>query len=221
MSEDNDVVNEGETGSESTVTLESLAAKVEQLTNDNTSLLNKNTQLLGETKAAKTAKRELETEADRLANAKAQEDGNWEQLYTSSEQKVGQLTEQFNALTGTISKEKVENAALKLAGELAEGTNVSLLGRFVQERLKHTEEGLKVVDKLGNLTVATIDDLKKEISEDAMFASLRTGNKSSGGGATGNQNTSGGAAKEIDRPTFDSMDQVARTKFFKGGGKVI
>jgi len=67
------------------------------------------------------------------------------------------------------------------------------------------------------LTVSTLDDLSKEFSGSARFASLIKGNQSSGGGAAGGSN-SGSAAKEMNRADFDGLDPVAKMKFIKDGG---
>jgi len=113
----------------------------------------------------------------------------------------------------------VNAAAMKIASSLAEGENVGLLTRFVAERLKYAEDGVKVTDSSGDLTVSSLDDLKKEIAGSARFASLIKGNQSSGGGASGGS-TGSGAASEVTRADFEAMNQPTRLKFVRGGGKV-
>lgn len=152
-------------------------------------------------KHAKAAERKAAEEA----RAKAEADGNFEQLFKSSENERQTLAQQLEELSNNIANEKRTTAALKLAGELAEGSNAELLSDYIAKRLKFVDNSIKVVDESGNLTVSSLADLKSEFASNARFASLLKGNKSSGGGAAGGS-TNSGAMQTITRAEFNALD---------------
>jgi len=84
--------------------------------------------------------------------------------------------------------------------------------------LKYTDDGLKVVDSSGDLTIASIDDLKREFHNDPRYASLLRGNKATGGSAVGSKE-GGSAAKEMNRTDFDRLSPDKKMAFIKSGGK--
>lgn len=196
-----------------------IAAQIAALQAERDSLLAKNNELLGETKKAKAARIEAERLAAEQERAKAEAEGNYQQLYESSEKHRKTLQEQLEGLTGSIQQKEVKTAALRLASELAEGANIELLSEFVTRRLKYSDDGVKVTDETGNLTVSTLDDLKKEFAGSARYASLIKGNQASGGGATGGS-SSGGAAKVMTRAEFDALDPKARMEKMRAGFKI-
>jgi len=208
----------GEGGSE--VTVEQLQAQMEEIQKSNEALKSKNEELLGETKKAKAVRREAEEAARKAAEEKAKADGDHEQLYKSSEAARIKLQEELTGMKGNIAKEKVNNKAMKLATELADGANAELLSTFISKRIAHTDEGLKVTDENGQLTVSTMDDLKAIFKNDPRYAALLKGNQSSGGGASGGSN-SGGAAKQKTRAEFEALDPAARMKFIRDGGQTV
>ena len=176
-------------------------------------------QMLTETKNAKNAKREAEQKAIEEQNRIAKEKGDFEQLYKSSSEKLSQTMEQFNELQNKIATEKTKTESLKIANNLAEGANVDLLSEFISRRIKYTEEGVKVTDANGNLTVSTVKDLENEFKNDARYSALLKGNQSSGGGAAGGT-SGGGAARVISRAEFDALDAIKRADFIKSGGEL-
>lgn len=209
-------------------TVEQLAKQVadltksnEDLTKSNESILAKNTELLGETKAAKKARKDADDLAAAAAEDKAKLSGDHEQLYKSAMEKNTELQSTLDSVNNNIATEKVNNAAMKLSTELADGANAELLSTFISKRLKHTDEGIKVTDESGALTVSTMNDLKEIFKSDARYASLLKGNQSNGGGAAGGDNKGGGAAKTITRAEHNALDAVAKAEFFKKGGKLV
>ena len=193
--------------------LDTLKASNETITADNERLTAKVTEANKHTKAAEKAAQE---EARKTAEA----DGNFEQLFKSSEQARTTLQSDFDTLKTGISTEKVKTIALKLAGTLAEGVNVEILSDYIAKRLTFTDDGIKVTDEKGGLTVSTLDDLKAEFAGSARFGSLIKGNQSSGGGASGGANGNSVTGKTISRAEFDAMDAPTRMKHCKDGGKV-
>lgn len=157
-------------------------------------------ELLSETKKAKQARRDAEEAAKREAEEKARKDGDFEQLLKSSEEKRQELESRLNEIQTQTEREKTQSSAYKIAAELADGANAELLSEFVARRLKVVEGEVKVTDENGNLTVSSVDELKKEFANSDKFKSLLRGNQSSGGGATGSKN-GGGATKKFDEMT--------------------
>jgi len=183
-------------------------------------LRNHSETLLAEKKA------EAKKRADAEANAKAESEAkllaskDFEQLHKSSELEREKLSNRLKELQDNIANEKKGAAALKVAAELADGSNAELLSTFISKRLKYTDDGLKVTDSNGDLTVSSLDDLKREFQNDAKFAALLRGSQASGGGAKGGEK-SNGVAKEISRGEFEALPPPKRALFLKDGGKVI
>jgi len=186
---------------------------------ENESMKAKMNELLGETKQAKARAKQEAEERAALANEKAKKDGDFEQLYKSSSEQALQYKEQLESLANSVSNEKRNAEAMKLAMQLADGYNAELLAEKIALRLKNTDEGIKVLDSNGQLTVSTVEDLKAEFSANERFASLLKGNQSSGGGAAGGK--SGGAAGNVmQRAEFDKMVPFKKMEFMKAGGKI-
>ena len=179
-----------------------------------------NDRLNAKVSAANKHQKESEKKARQADREKAEASNDYEQLFKSSEQERTGLQEQLDSLNANIQAKDVKAAAAAIAAELADGPNQTILARFVADRLKYAEDGVKVTDSAGNLTVSTLDDLRDEFKGSAQFSSLIKGNQSSGGGATGGS-SSGGAVKEMTRSDFDALDPSAQMKFNKSGGKLV
>jgi len=193
-------------------------AKIEDIEKQRVALLSKNEELLNETKKAKTKARE-EAEAKSAAEKeKAEKAGEFEQLYKSSEKERQSLREELQNLYSNIGKEKTWNEAMKIASEFADGYKAELLAEKIQPRMRWTEDGLKVVDASGALTVSTQEDLKNEFANNEKYHFLFRGNKSSGGGASGGGKVSDSGT--ISRSDFNELSQIEKAKFFKSGGKI-
>lgn len=196
-----------------------LAGQVESLTGETTSIKAKMDELLGETKAAKEARRKAEQAAADEAARIAKEKGDFEQLHKSSEERYQNTITELEALRLGIANEKRTNTAMKLATDLADGPNAELLSTFIANRLTFSDDSVKVTDTRGQLTVASLDDLRNEFKTDAKFAALLKGNQSAGGGASGGSN-SGSAATVKTRGEFEALNAVDRAKFAKSGGTI-
>lgn len=197
--------------------LTALKTSNQELTDQFTAIKNKNDELLTETKTAKDAKRKAEADAITDKDRMAKESGDFKSLYESSSEKLQSTQDLLNSLQGSIESEKKGNAAMKIAADLAEGSNIDLLSTFIDTRLSFQDGALKVTDGSGNLTISSLDDLKAEFKNDARFASLLKGNQSSGGGATGGNN-SGSAAKTKSRAEFTALNPADQMSFMKSGG---
>lgn len=189
-----------------------------------TAVKSKSDELLNEAKQAKLKAREAAEAREAARLEKAKKEGDFEQLLKSSENERNSLMEQLNSLKSNISQEKIKTYSMQLATELADGANAELLSEFVAKRIKYTDEGIKVLDNTGNLTVSSLEDLKNEFLSNEKFKALLRGTKSSGGGAPGSNASSASnnsKVKVIDRTTFDAMSHFDRASFFKDGGKVV
>ena len=195
------------------------AEQYDALVSDNAKMKGHMDTLLGETKAAKSLAKQQAEDATNLANEKAKRDGDFEQLYKSSTEQASGYKAELETLLGSISTSNTNREAMSIAMQLADGFNAELLSEKIALRLKYTEEGVKVLDANGQLTVSTIDDLKTEFSNNERYASLLKGNQSSGGGAVGGKN-SGAAGKLLTRAEFDSMDPSKKMEFIKSDGKL-
>lgn len=115
-----------------------------------------------------------------------------------------------------VEKEAVNNAA----GELAKMfVSPSLATPAIRARLKaEIVDGkaiIRVLDKDGNASASSVEDLKKEFLTDKELKSSIVASKGSGGGST--QSTSGGGSTDGDDSKFDAAnaspkDMVARLK---------
>ena len=192
---------------------------LEALMSENAAMKAKMDELLTEAKKAKSAKREIEEQSQVERERIAREKGDFEQLHRSSEERYQETVKELESMRANVANEKRNNAAMKVATELADGANAELLSEFISRRLKYHDDGVKVTDSSGDLTVSTLEDLKAEFKNDARYSALLKGNQSSGGGASGGSN-SGGAAKVKSRAEFEALDPAGRMSFVKSGGKL-
>lgn len=191
-----------------------------KLVSDNTSMKSKMDELLSETKKAKSAKKEADNLIIAAQDDKAKKDGDFEQLFKSSEQKIASLQDENAGLKSDRSKGKINNIATTIASELADGPNAGIIKDYIAKRLGDTDDGVKVLDSSGNLTVSTVEDLKNEFKNDSRWNSLLRGNQSSGGGAPGGKSSSA-ASNEMKLSDFDKMTPKQRSDFSIKGGKLI
>ena len=197
-----------------------LAENASKFDTERASMQSKMDELLSETKAAKAKQREEAAAAKEIADAKSLKDGDFEQLLKSSQGQNETLTQELNTLRSGIATEKEGSAAMLIASQLADGDNAGLLSDYIAKRLKHTDEGMKVLDSNGQLTVSTVEDLTSEFKGNVRFASLLKGNQSSGGGANGGENSSGATSKILTRAEFDGLDSFGKSNHFKNGGTI-
>ena len=168
----------------STAELEALQKQNAELQRETEAMRAKMQELLDEAKRAKETKREAEAEAQRAAEEKARKEGDFEQLLKSSESEREALKGELEALRQSIKTEKVQAEAMKMAAGLTKDTaKAELLAEKIAQRLSLSEDGIKVLDEAGQLTVSPVEDLKNQIIE--RYAFLIDGSQASGGGATG------------------------------------
>lgn len=181
---------------------EGYQAKVEGIPEpeDTSGLKQKVEELLNESKTAKQKAREIEERARQEAEQRAKEENDFKSLYESSEGERSKALDELKKLRQTIAQEKTDSAAMKLAAELADGTNAELLSTFIKGRIRFEDGKVQVLDANGNPTVSTVEDLKKEFQTSGRYDALLRGNKSGGGGAAPS-NGGGAATKKFNEMT--------------------
>jgi hypothetical protein len=108
-----------------------------------------------------------------------------------------------------------ENAALTLANELTKDTKrARLLAKELKIRLKYTDDGIKVTDANGNLTVSSLADLKLEVQKNPDYDFLIDGVDSSGGSASGSNKT-GSASRTYTRAEFAALNPAQKMQVSK------
>ena len=150
-----------------------------------------NETLLAEKKAEQQKQREAQAEKDALAQEQARKKGDFETLEKQYQDKIAKLEAEIVERDKQRDSDLVKSEALKLASSLSDNEhNQAILQMLIEKRLAAENGQIKVTDGAGNLTIASIADLKNEISTSGKFDSLITGTKASGVGATG-QGTQG------------------------------
>jgi len=187
----------------------------------------KNDELLGETKAAKAARREAEEKAKAEAEELARKSGDVQALEKSWADKVAKVQADKDAEIGTMKSQlhdlTVNAAAIKLASDLSVPGSADVLLPHIARRLAmEVQDGKPVVRVLGSdgkPSASSLDDLAKEIRGNAAFAPLIVGSQATGGGAAGSKG--GGAAKKtITRQDFEALGHAERHAFVKDGGSI-
>ena len=170
-----------------TITLEQYQA----LQNEVEKLRKHSAELLAEKKAETEKRKAEQAEKDALAQEQARKKGDFDALEKQYQEKIAKLEAEIVERDKQRDSDLVKSEALKLASSLSDNEhNQEILQMLIEKRLTAENGQIKVTDGAGNLTIATIADLKNEISTSGKFDSLITGTKASGVGATG-QGTQG------------------------------
>lgn len=176
------------------VDVSALQAEIERLKKHNETLI-------GEIRESKEKSR---LEAEKIAKEK----GDFEALYKSSEEARQRIEQEMQDTRQRISKERIARESMAIAASLADGANAELLQEFISRRLSVDGDQVKVMDANGNLTVSTIEDLKKEFVTSGKYNALIRQSKAEGGGATGESSKSGTA-------NFNDMSEQERVRLYK------
>lgn len=150
--------------------------------------------LLNEKKQEKEKREKAEAEAEAAKNEKAKADGDYKQLYESSQTELEAQKTRNSEFAQQTEKADIRKEAAKLANELTKHSGrAEDLTEKIAARLKRIDGELKVLDTSGQLTVSSLLDLKADIS--TKFDWLIDGSQASGGGAPGNTGFSQAPAK--------------------------
>jgi len=140
-------------------------------------------ELLAEKKAEQEKRRKAEEEIQRAEKERLAAEGNYKQLFESSQADSASWQQKHEELLRQIEQNSINQTAIKLATDIADGPNAEILSEFVTRRLKLVDGQVRVTDASGNLTVSSVEQLKEEFKNDPRWASLVTGSKANGGGA--------------------------------------
>lgn len=202
-------------GSVSTAEFEKLKAQTNGLIEENERLSAHNSKVIEEKRLETEAKRKLDED-----NALKNKD--FDAYKKSSDDKIKELNDRFEASTRAIGDKEVKNLALDMAGKLANGANIALLSNFIEKRLRFGERGVEIIDSKGDLSAMSISDLQAEFLNNADYSSLLKGTDSSGGGANGNANNNGAGGKTLSRAELAALSPQAQADHFKKDkGQVI
>lgn len=165
----------------------------------------------------------LKTELATITNTDARRAGDVEALEKSWKTKMDDAVNAAKAETKKkdqfIAKTLVTNTARALAAELG-GDNSELLLPHIERRLTLDTSGeepiTRVLDKDGKPSAFSVEDLKKEITNDTRYAPLVIASKASGGGAAGGNRpgNNGGAAAPGGPKKLKEMGDQERKDFF-------
>ena len=175
--------------------------------------------LLTEKKEAQRLKDEAEAERLRIEREaleeSARQKGDWQALEDSYKAKLAEKENEFSSREDTLRKQvyklTVGDQALKMASEISKPHAQGVLTRFIEERLTLDESGnVRVLDMQGKPSAMTIEDLKTEFKNNAMFQDIVVVNNASGGGASGS-GFGGGATKNPNEMTERERTDLYRS----------
>lgn len=146
-----------------------------------------------------------------------------EKLENSYKEKLArrekELSDQISALTSNLQTMLVDNVAQSIASKIS--TAPELILPHIKARLKaEFNEGkavTRVLDKDGNPSALSIEDLQKEIVANPVFAPIIIGSKASGSGAEGGHSGSGAPGK-LDYAKASPKEIAAHIKASKEAG---
>lgn len=201
-------------------TLESLKEALAAKERENAAIKANRDELLEEKKRQKRLAEEAEENNKKTKEQSQLEKGQFEQLYKSANQEKETLKEQIKRIEEEKNKVAIRVEASKIANKLAEGHNAEILTDYIEKRIKCTNEGFKVTDASGALTVSDLSALETEFATSEKYKSLRRGTKASGGSATGSGAGGSSSAKVISRESFNAMKSYEQSDFISKGGSV-
>lgn len=153
---------------------------------------------------------------DQIAKELAEKEGNWKELIALTKKELQEEIERRDSeLQSYKQKEKdklVMDEASKIADKLTKhaGRKSSLI-KEIKDRLKFTEDGVKVVDDHGNLTTDNLDSLTLDIKK--RFDWLVDAVDSSGSGAKATTSTSVRSVKDMSETELRSLYRANPEKY--------
>lgn len=191
-----------------------LKSQVEKLLGEKKDIEKKLADIEKAQKEAEEAARIAAEEAAKKAGDVTALEKSWQ---TKLEKKESELKAQYE---GTIEKMKSAlsrllrtNVANEIATKIGLKGSESVLARLLLDRIGYEEENgdykTVVLDKDGNRSALSIEELMKEVQSDKAFAPLIQGSSASGGGAGGGSDGAGGAKK------FSEMSEKERTELYR------
>lgn len=149
-----------------------------------------NETLLGEKKAESEKRRAEQAEKDRLVEETARKKGDFETLENQYQAKIQDLQNQIAERDKQRDNDLVKSHAQKLASVLSDNpANQELLQMVLEKRLSAKDGQISVLDTSGAVSIASLDDLKREIETCGKYDSLVVGTRASGTGSNGKSAT--------------------------------
>lgn len=154
-----------------------------------------------------------EKEEKRLALEKATKAGqDVTQIQADADARIRALTESIENLTKenvkTTKRATLESTVSAFVSKLS-AEHGELLSPFVAKRIRvDVEDGVttvRVLNKDGKLSTATLDDLEAEFRADKTFAPVITASRASGSGARRENNSTGGAGGSGEQVNLNSL----------------
>ena len=146
--------------------------------------------LLSEKKAESEQRKAEQAEKDRLAEEAereiARKKGDFETLEKQYQAKIQELQNQIAERDAQRDNDLVKSRAQKLASSLSDNpANQEILQMILEKRLSAKNGQISVLDVSGAASIASIDDLKREIETCGKYDSLVVGTRASGTGSNG------------------------------------
>jgi hypothetical protein len=185
-----------------------------------------------ELKKIKDAQAAADDKARKATEEAARASGNTEALDQSWQKKhndamaalKGEYEPTIQSLESDVTRLLIDNVAQSMASDLAiEGSAPALIPHISARLGVEVRDGKRVTivkGPDGKSSALTIDELKKEIAGNKVFAPLIAGSKASGGGASGSRGGGATGAKQITRQAFAALDAGAQRAHVRGGGTV-
>ena len=215
-----------------TITQETLDAAIKKAVDANNAkrdeaekgLKSKMEELLSEKKTAKADADAAIAKAVKAAEEKARNDGDFEAMDESWKKKYAKLEADNKTASDTTAAAinkltagaTVKDIAAAMALKGSEGIFEQIIKGRVGVEMRDGAAIVQILDKSGKPSAATVDDFKKELSEDAALKPLLSGSQGSGGGAA-NQNGGAGTSKTMLRSEWKELSAEGRSEFLKDG----
>lgn len=160
--------------------MEALQAQLDALKAESEAMTAKNAQL-------ERQKSDAEKQAREAAAAEAKNVDDFKGLHASAEEENAKLRQQLDEMRQLREADMVKDAAGQIGADLADGANQAIIARFAGDRLKVVDGVVRAFDEVGGQIPDGVAGLKREFEQAEMFASVRKGNQSTGGGSAGSQ----------------------------------
>ena len=146
--------------------------------------------LLAEKKQQSEQRRAEQAEKERLAEETARKKGDFETLEKQYQAKIQELNEQIAKRDKQRDNDLVKSHAQKLSSQLSDNpANQEILQMVLEKRLSAKDGQISVLDTSGAVSIASLDDLKREIETCGKYDSLVVGTRASGTGSNGKSAT--------------------------------
>ena len=218
--ENNTPNNEGNPDNENP-DLQDIMNRLSKLELENEKLRLDKQRAMDDIKKTKDKAKALEEEQRKLKDKKDREEGNLQSLLDQANAQLAEKDGALQKLQQNWVREKSNQEALNIGRKLADpgrANDAELLAELIQNRITYDLETNqpKVLNKNGEETYATLDDLAKEIQNDSRFASLIKSSQRSGGGAAGARGGASGG-KQMTRAEYEALPQYTKAERMQPG----